>query len=97
MLFFGKVKDGIRDSGVTGVKTCAVPIGGADFPIEFGEPVAANELDGEVRPANLLQLLLAAIGGDRLHQSGGVVGIEDFRSEERRVGKEGRSRWSPYH
>src|ERR1017187_10862212 len=23
--------------------------------------------------------------------------IEDFRSEERRVGKECRSRWSPYH
>src|SRR3712207_2658636 len=25
------------------------------------------------------------------------VGREDLRSEERRVGKEGRSRWSPYH
>ena len=24
-------------------------------------------------------------------------GMEDFRSEERRVGKECRSRWSPYH
>ena len=23
--------------------------------------------------------------------------IEDYRSEERRVGKECRSRWSPYH
>ena len=26
----------------------------------------------------------------------GMMGIY-FRSEERRVGKEGRSRWSPYH
>src|SRR3712207_9097427 len=26
-----------------------------------------------------------------------LVGEDDFRSEERRVGKECRSRWSPYH
>src|SRR3989441_9058037 len=26
-----------------------------------------------------------------------VAGVDDFRSEERRVGKECRSRWSPYH
>src|SRR5256885_10664280 len=26
-----------------------------------------------------------------------LVGLIDDRSEERRVGKEGRSRWSPYH
>src|SRR5690242_21719538 len=29
--------------------------------------------------------------------SGGDVRIADMRSEERRVGKECRSRWSPYH
>ena len=29
--------------------------------------------------------------------AGEVVGIVDIRSEERRVGKECRSRWSPYH
>ena len=28
---------------------------------------------------------------------GAVIGDEEFRSEERRVGKECRSRWSPYH
>ena len=27
----------------------------------------------------------------------GVVGTGTYRSEERRVGKECRSRWSPYH
>ena len=26
-----------------------------------------------------------------------VIKCDDFRSEERRVGKECRSRWSPYH
>ena len=25
------------------------------------------------------------------------IGVEEWRSEERRVGKECRSRWSPYH
>ena len=30
-------------------------------------------------------------------QSGDLVEIYDIRSEERRVGKECRSRWSPYH
>ena len=38
--------------------------------------------EGRVEVCSLLQELLA----DR-----------DFRSEERRVGKECRSRWSPYH
>src|SRR3712207_5016618 len=30
-------------------------------------------------------------------RSGLAVGLADLRSEERRVGKECRSRWSPYH
>src|SRR5260370_36774855 len=36
----------------------------------------------------------------RVVRPGGVVRLTDeevIRSEERRVGKEGRSRWSPYH
>src|SRR5258708_37873426 len=38
-------------------------------------------------------------GGCGLHESPGIVSAEtlDSRSEERRVGKECRSRWSPYH
>ena len=31
-----------------------------------------------------------------LTESGGLI-LQDRRSEERRVGKECRSRWSPYH
>ena len=30
-------------------------------------------------------------------QDGAITGTTDSRSEERRVGKECRSRWSPYH
>ena len=32
----------------------------------------------------------------RTHSAGSIY-AEDLRSEERRVGKECRSRWSPYH
>ena len=38
-------------------------------------------------------------GGTAIVQQLDVSNMKDFqnRSEERRVGKEGRSRWSPYH
>src|SRR3712207_5338643 len=38
------------------------------------------------------------LGGDKgLEELGGDLGRDSRRSEERRVGKECRSRWSPYH
>ena len=37
------------------------------------------------------------IGKRKLHGRVRVAFIEESRSEERRVGKECRSRWSPYH
>src|SRR3712207_7043900 len=93
--FFFQAEDGIRDIGVTGVQTCALPIC-------RGEPgLAANlvidRLDREgsaklvtnyVAEASTLDLDLTVD-----EPPGGVIA----RSEERRVGKECRSRWSPYH
>src|SRR5947209_17611257 len=74
MLFFFQAEDGIRDIGVTGVQTCALPISGA-----AGPPDGAEE-------------------GQLLLYSSGTTGRpKGIRSEERRVGKECRSRWSPYH
>ena len=35
--------------------------------------------------------------GDIAQASGAIQDISENRSEERRVGKECRSRWSPYH
>ena len=40
-------------------------------------------------------LIMLGIGGFTPLE--GFMGYEDWRSEERRVGKECRSRWSPYH
>ena len=47
----------------------------------------------------LLNLLYGVVGafGGLLSLLGGVAAAPDPRSEERRVGKECRSRWSPYH
>src|SRR3712207_8184038 len=80
---FFQAEDGIRDIGVTGVQTCALPI-----------------LPGEVVVIDRAGLhSLQALAPER----GGAFCIFEFfylarpRSEERRVGKECRSRWSPYH
>src|SRR6266404_4187589 len=47
--------------------------------------------------AGFLQRGSVLIGGEPLHRRG-MAGVLDLdRSEERRVGKECRARWSPYH
>jgi len=48
-----------------------------------------------VRGQDLMGLLIALCGAGRPEAAGGDAGV--IRSEERRVGKECRSRWSPYH
>src|SRR3712207_8468022 len=75
---FFQAEDGIRDIGVTGVQTCALPI---LFPRRLG---GAPRCAGEARRQGELPR-------DRR------VDRHRARSEERRVGKECRSRWSPYH
>src|SRR3712207_7763089 len=94
LFFFFQAEDGIRDIGVTGVQTCALPI---------SEPQRPG-VDVGVLPAQQVE------GADAEHEEGGDdpgaalhvrevepgLVVED-RSEERRVGKECRSRWSPYH
>src|SRR2546430_4350609 len=94
--FFFQAEDGIRDLTVTGVQTCALPI--------LGAFVAASAL---CAAAPTIQLLVAArfvqgVGGALLTPGSlaiidAVFHPDDRRSEERRVGKECRSRGSPYH
>src|SRR5256885_9085443 len=96
--FFFQAEDGIRDYKVTGVQTCALPIS-CDVPHMNMTPrpkIASSvlELIGHTPMVRL----------NRLPKPGGasvVAKLESVnpggRSEERRVGKECRSRWSPYH
>ena len=54
--------------------------------------------DGSTRLELRLSDIITAAGGSGLLNGGGpLVGKITYRSEERRVGKECRSRWSPYH
>ena len=52
-------------------------------------PMNIQDVDKYVKWFNDLDIT------DRLNQSANVC--NEYRSEERRVGKECRSRWSPYH
>src|SRR5205823_8007482 len=80
--FFFQAEDGIRDKLVTGVQTCALPI--------FGLGITRRR---EVLPV-LLQATGVADESTRLVALSALAGF-DARSEERRVGKEGRCRWGP--
>src|SRR3712207_9572569 len=78
---FLQAEDGIREIGVTGVQTCALPISrGAEHPRHAPvskQPALWRWRDGSLR--------------------GRARPGHDDRSEERRVGTACRSRWSPYH
>src|SRR5690606_40558288 len=86
--FFFQAEDGIRDFHVTGVQTCALPI----FIQGWSLPPVARWLGLQVpmRHGPPVQLEISSLH----HVDGDIV---DYRSEERRVGKECRYRWSPDH
>src|SRR5260370_30460751 len=88
-VFFFQAEDGIRDSSVTGVQTCALPI--------FLELNTRH--NGEAKGVHRRSPEWAGIQFKERNSSGACkrqsLCVE--RSEERRVGKECRSRWSPYH
>src|SRR2546422_7447036 len=85
VFFFFKAKDGIRVVAVTGVQTCALPIsfGNTELPLISPAVPRLREV-----------ILIDGEGSRHLEPSHSCVRT---RSEERRVGKECRSRWSPYH
>src|SRR5256885_5393468 len=94
--FFFQAEDGIRDYKVTGVQTCALPISRARA--DYGSPRRARSQARRRarlrrprprRQHDLRRIALCAHPPDEREDAP--------RSEERRVGKECRSRWSPYH
>src|SRR5256886_7404725 len=93
-LFFFQAEDGIRDLTVTGVQTCALPI----WTYEEGKKIGAKDAVSAMWVILKCWLTrdLYVDGGARILDT--LAGTKRFnRSEERRVGKECRSRWSPYH
>src|SRR5258707_4727873 len=103
--FFFQAEDGIRDIGVTGVQTCALPIYTATTEIYTHSTPPSNPSFLRVLGGTAKHFLFehacrsvscgrggpydGGSGADHRHR------LED-RSEERRVGKEGRFRGWPY-
>src|SRR5438034_5126435 len=88
--FFFQAEDGIRDHCVTGVQTCALPI--------------SERLSTDLTSLNAAEDRLAVIVDMTVGADGTVAGgeiyrarVRNHRSEERRVGKECRARWSGEH
>src|SRR5690349_24024817 len=83
--FFFQAEDGIRDLYVTGVQTCALPIS-SRARLRVDESFSHSTC----RWRNACWSTWASLS------TPWNLSVP-VRSEERRVGKECRSRWSPYH
>src|SRR5256885_12317306 len=96
-LLFFQAEDGIRDYKVTGVQTCALPICVYACKAE-PESDHGSGCDDGVEPNRVRRLCLEGrLPSECLSYAIGRGAGQHWRSEERRVGKECRSRWSPYH
>src|SRR5690606_40739406 len=90
-VFFFQAEDGIRDFHVTGVQTCALPISAHRV---LAIQLAQVDREYTVRRGDTLSLIATRhdVSLASLRQANGLR--NDQRSEERRVGKERRSRWT---
>src|SRR5438094_4985876 len=98
--FFLQAEDGIRDRTVTGVQTCALPISLVQVCDQHNRhaeirgllaPLAALAAKYSVAIVLVTHLNKSA-NGPAIYRAIGSIGIA-ARSEERRVGKEWRTRW----
>src|SRR5690606_40195793 len=93
--FFFQAEDGIRDFHVTGVQTCALPISAALADEGANVVVADRNIDAGKAVADDI----TSKGGSAIFAEVDVADPDSAaalaeRSEERRVGKECRSRWA---
>src|SRR5437762_11470212 len=89
--FFFQAEDGIRDTSVTGVQTCALPICRQSQEVtEYDLIVIGAGTGGYVAAIRAAQLGLKTAVVEKQKALGGTCLL---RSEERRVGKECRARW----
>src|SRR5207249_8009139 len=98
-VFFFQAEDGIRDRNVTGVQTCALPISAIFECATRSKDLAGSILNvgdpNGIALADFLQLIAKhRLGRERMALH---IPLWPIRSEERRVGKECRSRWSEEH
>src|SRR5699024_11711590 len=93
--FFFQAEDGIRDRNVTGVQTCAL----SDLVIilPYNSRSIRKCLVNLPGPANCFISFRGLNGLSALSNCSSNKRSLSSRSEERRVGKECRSRWSKYH
>src|SRR5437764_2421761 len=92
LVFFFQAEDGIRDTSVTGVQTCALPISemleNTGLPIPRQKPDLRDQV-GAVPKEGLVFCRRHDPAGDAVEVSFAFAGQR--RSEERRVGKECRA------
>src|SRR5256885_11966711 len=96
LFFFFQAEDGIRDYKVTGVQTCALPILGCINRVGTEKPWNLGKFYGSSYFVDPRGQIFAQASEDKDELLVAEFDL-DMRSEERRVGKECRSRWSPYH
>src|SRR5688572_33226067 len=93
-IFFFQAEDGIRDLTVTGVQTCALPIlvlvvaQGPAHVVEQGAGSGGLDVDGQARAGEP--------AGDVAGQACPAAQVGHEEIGRACVGKEWRSRWSPY-
>src|SRR5207249_8433079 len=101
---FFQAEDGIRDRNVTGVQTCALPISIEGAGLEPGKDVAIA-LDPAASELYQEGNYVFKKSGAGTKSSDEMIALYKSwidrypivsRSEERRVGKEGRFRWRGY-
>src|SRR5438046_6670313 len=85
--FFFQAEDGIRDWSVTGVQTCALPICPGNASCASSRAPSSSLPTSSYSPSSPRGVLIQPALPSNDHM---------LRSEERRVGKECRARWSTY-
>src|SRR3712207_9239069 len=110
-VFFFQAEDGIRDIGVTGVQTCALPISDTEANRLACEEPTSRTVEVEqfcswsACRTKSMSSALTKSGSTSYGSAGKPKGIRrklsnrahELRSEKRRVGEECRSRGAPYH
>src|SRR5688500_19915161 len=94
-VFFFQAEDGIRDYKVTGVQTCALPIYGANHASTESTIAGTNHAGASVATGSARHA--SPLAARAKHAASTAVASHPERSEERRVGKEGRDRWEGEH